>query len=144
LAAVTRDRLNRLKHREPWRPFGPVGTDPGPWWEPVGDLDRYMIGATRMTPRGRAELPAVCHVDATTRPQRLHPGQDTFLQAVLDQAHRGGHPPVLINTSFNGPGEPIVDTAAQAFDCARRLGIDALVTDTTLLTLTGRRRAPRQ
>jgi carbamoyltransferase len=43
---------------------------------------------------------------------------------------------VLLNTSFNGPGEPLVETAAQALACARRLGADALVTDDALILLT--------
>ena len=38
-----------------------------------------------------------------------------------------GHPPVLVNTSFNGPGEPIVDSAADAIECFRRLGLDFLI-----------------
>jgi len=136
-SAGMRERMNRLKGREAWRPFGPVThTEPGLWWSPVGQLDRYMLGAAALTDRGLAELPAIAHADATTRPQRLRPGDDPFLDAVLDALARHGHPPVLLNTSFNGPGEPLVDSAADAWGCARRLGADAVVTDDLLLRLT--------
>jgi carbamoyltransferase len=135
-----RQRMNSLKRREQWRPFGPVThTDPD-LWEPAGHLERYMIGAARLTQKGAAELPAVAHIDGTTRPQRLQPGQEDFVTAVLDALARRGHPPVLLNTSFNGPGEPLVETAEQALACARRLGADALVTDDALV-LTGDRTA---
>ena len=48
-----------------------------------------------------------------------------------------GHPPLLINTSLNGPGEPIVHTVEQAFTTARALGLDALVVEGVLHTATG-------
>lgn len=140
VTAQMRDRVNDLKRREQWRPFGPVtNADPG-LWESVGHLERYMIGAARLTDAGRAALPAVAHADGTTRPQRLEPGQEDFVSAVLDALVQRGHPPVLLNTSFNGPGEPLVETAAEALACAMRLGADALVTDDALV-LTGAREA---
>ncbi len=136
VSARMRQRMNVLKRRELWRPFGPVtNADPGLWWSSVGHLDRYMVGAARLTELGAAELPAIAHVDGTTRPQRLRDADEPFVAAVLDEIARRGHPPVLLNTSFNGPGEPLVDSAAEALDCARRLGADAVVTDTALLLL---------
>ncbi|TKA02216.1 carbamoyltransferase C-terminal domain-containing protein [Actinacidiphila oryziradicis] len=138
VTAQMRQWMNSLKRREQWRPFGPVThTDPG-LWEPAGHLERYMIGAARLTCSGATALPAVAHVDGTTRPQRLEPGQEDFVSAVLDALVQRGHPPVLLNTSFNGPGEPLVETAGQAVACVRRLGADALVVDDALV-LTGDR-----
>ncbi|MZE76811.1 carbamoyltransferase C-terminal domain-containing protein [Streptomyces xinghaiensis] len=135
VTAGMRQRMNSLKRREPWRPFGPVThADPG-LWEPAGHLERYMIGATRLTAKGAAAVPAVAHADGTTRPQRLDRGQEDFVATVLDALVQRGHPPVLLNTSLNGPGEPLVETTEQALRCARRLGADALVTDHALLLI---------
>lgn len=136
LDAGMRQRVNSLKRREQWRPFGPVtNADPNPWWSDAGHLERYMIGAAQLTEHGAALLPAVAHADATTRPQRLAAGDEDLVDAVLHALGGLGHPPVLLNTSFNGPGEPLVETATQALACARRLGADALVTDDALLLL---------
>lgn len=133
--------MNDLKRRERWRPFGPVThADPG-LWRPAGHLERYMIGAARLTDAGLTTVPAVAHADGTTRPQRLLPGQEDFVSAVLEALARHGHPPVLLNTSFNGPGEPLVETAAEALRCAQRLGADALVTDDALVLIGAHRAA---
>jgi carbamoyltransferase len=66
-------------------------------------------------------------VNDTTRPQVLQPGQASALEQVLEGLRSAGRPPVLVNTSFNGPGEPIVDSSADAIRCFRRLGLDFLV-----------------
>lgn len=136
-SVAMRDQVNRLKQREPWRPFGPVslaGVDHG-LWAPIGYLERYMVGAARVTDRGSREVPAVQHVDGTTRPQRLAPGDEPFVEAVLAEVARAGHPPVLLNTSFNGPGEPLVETSAQALACARRLGVPLCVVDDQMISV---------
>jgi carbamoyltransferase len=77
-------------------------------------------------------MPAAVHVDGTTRPQELDAGSGDVLAELLrawgDRA--GG---ALINTSFNGPGEPIVSSVADAVACFRCLGLDFLVLDDELL-----------
>ena len=130
-----RDTVNAIKRREPWRPFGPVSraaVEHG-LWTPIGHLEHYMVGATPVTRRGARQLPAVRHVDATTRPQRLAVGGEPFVEAVLDGLAHAGHPPVLRNTSFNGPGEPLAESATEAVRCARRLGVPACVLDDHLV-----------
>ncbi|MFG1924390.1 carbamoyltransferase C-terminal domain-containing protein [Cryptosporangium sp. NPDC048952] len=136
VAKQMRERMNGLKRREQWRPFGPVThTDPAAWWSPIGDLDRYMLGAATLTEYGAALLPAVQHADGTTRPQLLRAGDEEFVHALLDGLADQGYPPVLLNTSFNGPGEPLVDTATQAVACARRLGAPTVIIDDVLVQL---------
>lgn len=133
-----RDKMNRLKQRERWRPFGPVTNADHDLWSSAGELERYMVGAATLTERGINAIPAVRHVDNTTRPQRLRAGDEDFVNAVLDGLAKAGHPPVLVNTSFNGPGEPLVETAAEAVDCALRLGVEFVILGDELLCLTGK------
>ena len=89
-------------------------------------LHRYMLGASEVTARGRAETPAIGHVDGTARP-RLVTDQAEPAWSVLEHLRASGAPPVLINTSFNVRGEPIIDTAAGAIHSARAIGLDFLV-----------------
>jgi carbamoyltransferase len=95
-------------------------------------LQRYMIGAAAITDLGRARVPATVHVDGTTRAQI---GDDSgFVGAVLDGLRGAGRDPVLINTSFNARGEPIVNSGADAVRAADVIGVDFLVVGDALLT----------
>lgn len=130
-----RDRLNAVKRREPWRPFAPV-TLPGyapRLWPGQGSRELYMIGNALVTPQGREVMPAAVHVDGTTRPQVLPPGAAPALESLLAALSSAGLPPVLVNTSFNGPREPIVNSAADAVRSFRELGLDFLVLGDTLV-----------
>jgi carbamoyltransferase len=139
--------VNRMKDREPWRPFGPVtNNDMGeasPWWQTTNQLQRYMVGASAITDRGQRELPAVAHVDGTTRPQRLSHDDEPFVDTLLTTLARSGHPQALLNTSLNGRGEPLIETATEAVACAMRIGLDFLILNDDLLLLTDRARRQR-
>ena len=95
-----------------------------------------MLAGTPVSDMGSDRMPAAVHVDGTTRPQELDPDSGDLLAELLrawgDRA--GG---ALINTSFNGPGEPIVSSVADAVACFRRLGLDFLVLDDELLAAGG-------
>ena len=79
-------------------------------------------------------MPAAVHVDGTTRPQELDPDcGDVLAELLREWGDRAGG--ALINTSFNGRGEPIVSSVADAVGCFRRLGLDFLVLDDELLAL---------
>ncbi|MDP2710373.1 MAG: carbamoyltransferase C-terminal domain-containing protein [Solirubrobacteraceae bacterium] len=121
-------RLNALKGREPWRPFGAAAlrSRAAALWQPRPRLSDYMLAGTPVSDTGGAQLPAAVHVDGTTRPQELDPASRDVLPALLDEwGERAGG--ALVNTSFNGPGEPIVSSAADAAGAFRRLGLDFLV-----------------
>lgn len=130
-------RVNSMKDREVWRPFGPVTNVPAashtPWWTMRSSLERYMVGASPLTENGVNVIPAVAHVDRTTRPQRLAATDEPFVDAVLNVLKSMGHPPVLLNTSLNGRGEPLVETADEALACARKCGLDFLVLNDDLV-----------
>jgi carbamoyltransferase len=127
-------RLNDIKSREPWRPFGAAALRcrAGALWEPRPRLSDYMLAGTPVSDVGRELLPAAVHIDGTTRPQELDPDGAGVLAALLAQwGDRAGG--ALINTSFNGPGEPIVSSTGDAIACFRRLGLDFLVIDDELV-----------
>ncbi|MEA2157466.1 MAG: carbamoyltransferase [Solirubrobacteraceae bacterium] len=127
-------RLNAVKSREPWRPFGAAALRPraAALWQPRPRLSDYMLAGTPVSDSGREQMPAAVHVDGTTRPQELDPDSGDVLAALLREwGERAGG--ALINTSFNGRGEPIVSSAADAVACFRRLGLDFLVLDDELV-----------
>ena len=138
--AAARDRLNERKGRERWRPLAPIAraADAPELWEDRGPLLRYMIGATTPTDYGREVLPAAVHVDGTARAQVIGEAPvhgARVVEEILAALPEAGAPPVLINTSFNGPGEPIVNTAQDAmaaFD--RGLGLDFVVVGDRVVT----------
>ncbi len=124
---ATRDRLNTLKGRELWRPLAPIGTETsdGRFWEGPRELQRYMLGAARVTRLGEERIPATVHVDGTARAQVAEGAG--FVADVLAELGAAGADPVLINTSFNARGEPIVNTADEAVKSAEAIGVDFLV-----------------
>jgi carbamoyltransferase len=86
-----------------------------------------MAGAAAVSAHGRQVMPAVTHLDGTTRPQVLPPGAAPIVESILRCLQETGVPPVLVNTSLNGRGEPIVGSAAQAVDALHDLGLDFLI-----------------
>jgi len=115
--ARMRDVLNlRVKHREPYRPFAPVV--PLDHAEEIFELSApspYMLLVAPVHEHLHARIPAVTHCDGTGRVQTVTAEDNPFFTAVIEQlvARRGGEP-VLLNTSFNVAGEPIVETPADA------------------------------
>jgi carbamoyltransferase len=133
-----RDHVNSLKRRESWRPFGPVALGKKPQlWSDVGELDRFMVGAAALTLTGQNTVPAVAHVDGTTRLQRVDPeGCDVLTDLLTELSNSGVE--ALLNTSFNGPGEPIVQSAPEAVTAAQRLGLNFLVLEDRMAFLQNR------
>lgn len=125
---TTRDRLNdRVKHREPFRPFAPaVLAEAAPDWFDLDGPSPYMLFAAPVRAAGRDRLGAVTHVDGTARVQTVDPGtHPAFHRLIAAFAARTGVPAVL-NTSFNDR-EPIVETPADALATFLRTDLDALV-----------------
>ncbi len=126
-------RVNtRIKFREEFRPFAPavLAGRVGAFF----DLDRpspYMLLTAPVLPG--TGLPAVTHADGSARVQTVDPGTHPEFHALLSAfADRTGCP-VLLNTSFNLRGEPIVCSPADAYDCFMRSGLDALVLESWLV-----------
>jgi carbamoyltransferase len=134
-----RDRLNRdIKYREEFRPFAPVvpSEDVDRYFElPHGGarLARFMSGVFPVRPEWRSRLAAVTHVDGSARVQALDRDMAPRLYALLQAYGRRTGIPVLLNTSFNVAGEPIVNRAVEGYSTFRRCGIDVLVAGPTLV-----------
>lgn len=136
---AARDRVNEaVKLREPWRPFCPSlpaeFTDR--YLHAPGD-SRFMTVSCRATERLREDAPAVVHVDGTVRPQVVE-------QDVLPRYHRlltefglRTGVPVLLNTSFNVRGEPIVCSPADALRTFWASGLDMMAIGDLIVTKNG-------
>jgi len=132
-----RDRLNReIKYREQFRPFAPVvPIDAAARYfdiPPGGTrLARFMSGVFPVRPEWRSRLQAVTHVDGTARVQVLERTMAPRLHALLEAYGRRTGVPVLLNTSFNLAGEPIVNRAVEGYSTFLRCKIDVLVAGET-------------
>jgi len=139
-AAEMRDRLNRdIKYREEFRPFAPVVAveDADRYFElPPGAkrLCRFMSGVFPVRHEWRQRLAAITHVDGTARVQVLEQSMAPRLHALLKAYGRQSGIPVLLNTSFNLAGEPIVNRCIEGYLTFRRSGIDVLVAGRTRVT----------
>ena len=124
---AVRDQINaQIKRRETFRPFAP--SVPRGRASEFFDIDQDSLLAPFMLETCRVISPillgAVTHVDGTARPQLVDPAVSPRFAALLEAFGRRTGVPVLLNTSLNGPGEPIVATVADALRCIHRLGQD--------------------
>ena len=122
-----------VKYREDFRPFAPAVPleRVADWFEvPQGWASPYMLLTANV--RGDVSLPAITHVDGTARIQTVAPGDGPFHDIL--QAFSGiTGCDVLLNTSFNVRGEPLVLTPSDAARCFLRAGLDALVIEDVLV-----------
>jgi len=123
-----KDHLNHLKGRELFRPFAPVVTaeNQAEYFEREHPSP-YMLFATCLRPQYRHCLPAVVHVDGSSRVQAVTQSQEPFVHALLRCFERHSGFPILLNTSFNLAGDPIVESPHDAIATYRNSGIDVLV-----------------
>ncbi len=128
---ATRDRLNRvIKRREPFRPFAPAVLEEhvSDWFAAApNDMTPFMTTVAPIREECADALGAVRHVDGTGRIQSVTVNSAPELHAVLRAVHDATGVPVLLNTSFNGRGEPIVNTELDAIVTHATHRLDALV-----------------
>jgi len=128
--AASRDRVNKyVKHREGWRPFAPsmlesaiddylVNAEPSP----------YMIKTFGVKQETKDDIEAVLHpADDTTRPQTVREDQNPRYHQLISEFEEITGVPVVLNTSFNDHGEPIVTTPTEAIKDFYGMGLDTLV-----------------
>lgn len=123
-----KDKLNsRVKHRQAFRPFAPIVLA-----ERVDEIfegaeeSPFMLLVKRVRPEWTDKIPGIVHVDGTARIQTVREDQNARLYRLLKEFDAITGVPVLINTSFNVKGEPIVETPDDAIACFLNTGMDYL------------------
>ena len=132
----SRDRINAfVKHREGWRPFAPSMLEEAAA-EYLCDYvsDPYMITTFSVREERADEIAAVLHpANGTTRPQTVRRDQNPRYYRLLTAFAEETGVPVLLNTSFNDNGEPIVRTPTEAIKDFFGMGLDLLVLDDVIV-----------
>jgi carbamoyltransferase len=121
------ERLNDVKGREQFRPVAPMVLEAragelfdGPLPSP------YMLFVHDVRPGWRERIPAVVHVDGTSRIQTVDPAVEPLVASMLEAFERRTGLPVVVNTSLNTAGRPIVDDPRDALECFGSAPVDAL------------------
>jgi carbamoyltransferase len=126
--AANLERLNEVKGREQFRPVAPMvleerapaifrGNVPSP----------YMLFTHDVEPHWRDRIPAVVHVDGTARIQTVNRADEPLMAAVLEGFEARTGVPVVVNTSLNTAGRPMVDDPRDALECFGSAPVDLLV-----------------
>lgn len=128
----------KVKHREKFRPFAPVvcEDDAAKYFEsdlPIPIPTDYMLMVYPIKPEYYSKIPAVTHVDGSGRLQTIRREQNPLYYEVIKEFGRLASVPILVNTSFNIRGEPIVCSPFDAYKCMMGTGIDYLVMDKFLI-----------
>jgi carbamoyltransferase len=133
----------KIKFREPYRPFAPsvlagraadfFALDDPPRHAPA----RFMLLVAPVRDQARECIPAVTHVDGSARLQTVFEETNPRYYRLIDRFGEATGIPVLLNTSFNLRGEPIVNTPAEALRTFARSGMDALVLDRWIVVKQG-------
>jgi carbamoyltransferase len=132
--ADMKDVLNaKVKFREWFRPFAPVCREE--------DMDlyfddafpsEYMSYAPSVKEEHRSVLPSITHVDGTARLQTVRKGQHKLFYDILTELNARGHVAVIMNTSFNIKGKPILTSVKDAFDVLETTELDFIVVENLL------------
>ena len=135
---ATRDRINsKIKHREPFRPVAPaVLTEHAHRYfeDSPSDASRWMLTVASVRPEVRDIVPGVVHVDGTARYQTVEQADNALFHALISEFYRLTGCPMLINTSLNLPGEPLVESPRDALENLLRTPMDALVMGRHIVT----------
>jgi len=129
----------KIKFREPFRPFAPsVLAESAERFFDLPDAPRHYPARFMLyvvdVKAGQADvLPAITHVDGTARLQTVHKAESPLYYNLINRFGQATGVPVILNTSFNLKGEPIVTTPANAFSTFARSGMDSLVLGNCLI-----------
>jgi len=125
-------RVNQVKGRETWRPFAPavLEEEAASWFSGTPLPSPFMLFTADVVHPDR--VPAITHVDGTARVQTVNAGCGGYYRLIRAFFRLTGVP-VVINTSFNGPGEPVIETPAHAVEFLQRSKLDRLYLDGRVL-----------
>jgi carbamoyltransferase len=125
-----------IKQREWYRPFAPAVM-----FEKQGEIfntevySPHMMVTTTVKEEWRNKIPSVTHVDNTARFQSVTPKSNYKFYKLINSFYSKTGVPVILNTSFNGPKEPIIETPINAIRTALEIKLDYLVINNYLITL---------
>jgi len=136
-----KDKINlEVKHREYFRPFAPAILEKhaSKYFNvrnksDYAQLHQWMLQAAQVLPGKEYEIPAVIHVDKSIRPQIVNSKSNHRFNNLLEAFFQKTGVPVLLNTSFNVRGEPIVCKPEEAIRCFFSTGLDILVMQNIVL-----------
>jgi carbamoyltransferase len=134
--ADMKDFLNaRVKHREAFRPFAPsvLESAAGDWFE-LDTPSPYMLRVVAVRDAVRQRIPAIVHVDGSARVQTVSPSDNPGYWRLIHEFEKITGVPLVLNTSFNVQGEPIVETPADAIACFTATEIDILLMPPAVLS----------
>ncbi len=148
LSTMQKNLNLKIKYRESFRPFAPsiLKEDIGDWFElnqdspymllvskikeikknKVSDKEKNLFGIEKLNVK-RSEIPAVTHVDYSARIQTVHEETNKRYYDLIKKFKEKTNCPIIVNTSFNVRGEPIVNTPLDAFNCFMGTGLDKLI-----------------
>ncbi|PLK42481.1 carbamoyltransferase C-terminal domain-containing protein [Emticicia sp. TH156] len=134
IEAEMQAKLNDIKDREDFRPVAPVvlEEEAGEWFD-TASFSPFMLFVYPVKEDKADKIPAVRHVDGTARIQTINRNQHPLYYDLLHEFKNITGVPVLVNTSFNTRGEPIVCTPRDAIECFWTSPFDALVINSFLL-----------
>jgi carbamoyltransferase len=134
-----KDILNKkVKHREDFRPFAPAVCieDVSKYFEcdnPLPEITNFMLAVYSIKKEWYKKIPSVTHVDGSGRLQTIKREHNPFYYDLIREFEKLSNVSIVINTSFNVQGEPIVCSPEDAYDCMMKTGIDFLVIDNFLI-----------
>jgi carbamoyltransferase len=137
-----RDRVNSaIKYRDWWRPFAPsmLGEAASDYLE-GGSFAPFMIVTFPVRPNRVKEIAGVVHRDGTTRPQMVAPEVNPLYHETIQRFGQETGVPLVLNTSFNLKGEPMVNTPRDALRTFFSSGLDALIMSNVLIRKVNRQR----
>ena len=124
----------KVKHRESFRPFAPMCTlEDAPTYFEFGKYSRWMTHNAIVKDGFDEELGAIIHADGTARLQTVTEEQNEFMYKILIKLKELGYPPVILNTSFNIQGKPILNRYEDALWMRDNTGLDKVITDKFIL-----------
>jgi carbamoyltransferase len=137
-AAANLERLNDVKGREQFRPVAPMVLD-----ERAGDVfdgplpSPFMLFTHRVLAGWAERIPAVVHVDGTARIQTVDRREEPLVARMLERFEARTGVPVVVNTSLNTAGRPMVDDPRDALECFGSSPVDALAIGSFLVARAG-------
>lgn len=125
---LMKDAINmRVKFREESRPFAPavLSEHASRYFDIKKELP-YMTVVVKVIKEKQKEIPSVVHVDGTARVQTVKRGDNPPFYKLINEFYNITGVPLILNTSFNVKGEPIVNTPREAYNCFMKTGMDVM------------------